>query len=136
MANLRKARGALTLSGDNGASWVSGFESPLKSGRSVVLLSSPQAQQLGEITDALIGGERYTQALQGSLAVIKGHNIQSLVADESYYVGHLGPFKYLQWLLSRHVFLLLGLTVAGIALVSLAAYFSLRAVARRRLKDA
>ncbi|MHA6194931.1 cellulose biosynthesis cyclic di-GMP-binding regulatory protein BcsB [Pseudomonas wadenswilerensis] len=136
VANLRKARGALTLSGDNGASWVSGFESPLKSGRSVVLLSSPQAQQLGEITDALIGGEHYTQALQGSLAVIKGRNIQSLVADESYHVGHLGPFKYIQWLLSRHVFLLLGLTVAGIALVSLAAYFSLRAVARRRLKDA
>ncbi|MDR0280914.1 MAG: cellulose biosynthesis cyclic di-GMP-binding regulatory protein BcsB [Paucimonas sp.] len=135
VANLRKARGALTLVSDNGASWVSGFESPLKPGRSVVLLSSPQPQQLGEITDALIGGEAYTQALQGSLVMVKGRNIQSLVAEESYYVGHLGPFKYLQWMLSRHVLLLLGLTVAGIALVSLAAYFSLRAVARRRLKD-
>ncbi|MFJ4376126.1 cellulose biosynthesis cyclic di-GMP-binding regulatory protein BcsB [Pseudomonas japonica] len=135
VANLRKARGALTLSGDSGASWLSGFESPLKSGRSVVLLNSPQAQHLSEITDALIGGEHYTQSLQGSLVVIKGRNIQSLVAEESYFVGQLSPFKYLQWLLSRHVLLLLGLTVAGIALVSLAAYFSLRAVARRRLKD-
>ena len=135
VANLRKARGALTFSGENGSSYVSGFESPLAKGRSVVVLSSPQAQHLGEITDALIGGEHYTQSLQGSLAVIKGKHIQSLVADETYYVGQLGPFRYLQWILSRHTFLLLGLTVAGIALVSCAAYFSLRAVARRRLKD-
>lgn len=135
VANLRKSRGALTFSGESGSSYVSGFESPLKSGRSVVLLSSPQQQRLGEITDALIGGEHYTQALQGSLAVIKGKQIESLVADETYYVGHLGPFKYIQWLLSRHVFLLLLLTVAGVALVSCAAYFSLRAIARRRLKD-
>jgi len=134
-ANLRKARGALTFSSDNGSSYVSGFESPLHKGRSVVLLSSPQADKLGEVTDALIGGEHYTQALQGSLAVIKGRHIQSLVADETYYVGQLGPFKYLQWVLSRHVFLLLVLTVAGVALVSCAAYFSLRAIARRRLKD-
>ncbi|MEE1923012.1 cellulose biosynthesis cyclic di-GMP-binding regulatory protein BcsB [Pseudomonas sp. 148P] len=134
-ANLRKARGALTFSSDNGSSYVSGFESPLQKSRSVVLLSSPQADKLGEVTDALIGGEHYTQALQGSLAVIKGRHIQSLVADEDYYVGQLSPFKYLQWVLSRHVLLLLALTVAGVALVSCAAYFSLRAIARRRLKD-
>ncbi len=135
VANLRKSRGALTFSGESGSSYVSGFESPLKSGRSVVLLSSPQQQHLSEITDALIGGQHYTQSLQGSLAVIKGKQIQSLVADETYYVGHLGPFKYIQWLLSRHVFMLLLLTVAGVGLVSCAAYFSLRAIARRRLKD-
>ncbi|WP_175650228.1 cellulose biosynthesis cyclic di-GMP-binding regulatory protein BcsB [Pseudomonas sp. Marseille-P9899] len=135
VANQRKARGALTFSGESGSSYVSGFESPLQRGRSVVLLSSPQTQRLAEITDALIGGEHYTQSLQGSLAVIKGKHIQSLVADESYYVGHLGPFKYVQWVLSRHVFMLLGLTVLGVALVSCAAYFSLRAIARRRLKD-
>lgn len=134
-ANLRKARGALTFSGEGGGSYVSGFESPLRKGRSVVLLSSPQADKLSEVTDALIGGAHYTQALQGSLAVIKGKNIQSLVAEEDYYVGQLGPFKYLQWVLSRHVLLLLLLTVAGVALVSCAAYFSLRAIARRRLKD-
>lgn len=135
VANLRKARGALTFSGESGSSYVSGFESPLKPGRSVVLLSSPQPQKLAEVTDALIGGEHYTQSLQGSLAVIKGKNIQSLVAEEAYHVGHLGPFRYLQWTLSRHVWLLLVLTVVGVTLVSLAAYFSLRTIARRRLKD-
>ena len=134
-ANLRKARGALTFSGGDSGSYVSGFESPLQKGRSVVLLSSPQAGKLSEVTDALIGGEHYTQALQGSLAVIKGKNIQSLVAEEDYYVGQLGPFRYIQWVLSRHVFLLLVLTVVGVSLVSGAAYFSLRTIARRRLKD-
>lgn len=134
VANLRKARGAFTFSGEANA-YVTGFESPLKSGRSVVVLSSPTPAQLGEVTDALIGGEAYTQALQGSLAVIKGKSVESLVAEQSYYVGSLGPFRYLQWLLSQHVFGMLLLTVVGVALVSLTGYLWLRALARRRLTE-
>lgn len=132
-ANLRAARGALTFTGENRSSYVTGFESPLKSGRSVVVLSSPQPQNLVEVTDALIGGEQYTQALQGSLVVINGRNVESLVAEQAYYVGHLGPFRYIQWLLSQHVPALLLLTLLGVALVSLVAFFSLRAQAKRRL---
>ncbi len=99
----------------------------------MVVLSSPQPQNLVEVTDALIGGEQYTQALQGSLVVINGRNVESLVAEQAYYVGHLGPFRYIQWLLSQHVPALLLLTLLGVALVSLVAFFSLRAQAKRRL---
>lgn len=135
VANVRKARGAFTFTGDNNSSYVTGFESPLKGGRSVVVLSSPKPEHLTEVTDALIGGEAYTQTLQGSLAVIKGKNVESLVAEQSYYVGHLGPFRYIQWLLSQHVFALLLLTLCGVALISVVAYLSLRALARRRLNE-
>ena len=134
-ANLRAARGAFTFTGENRSSYVTGFESPLKGGRSVVVLSSPQPQYLSEVTDALIGGEQYTQSLQGSLVVINGKNIESLVAEQAYYVGHLGPFRYIQWLLSQHVLALLLLTILGVALVSLVAFVSLRALAKRRLND-
>ena len=135
VANLRKARGAFTFSSEASHSYVTGFESPLKGGRSVVVLSSPRPENLAEVTDALLGGEAYTQTLQGSLAVIKGKSVESLVAEQSYYVGSLGPFRYIQWLLSQHVWALLVLTVLGVALVSLVSYLSLRALARRRLNE-
>ena len=45
--------------------------------------------------------------------VVRGKNIEPLVADEQYYVGSLGPIKYLQWLMSRHVVLSLLLTGLG-----------------------
>ncbi|MFV3383263.1 cellulose biosynthesis cyclic di-GMP-binding regulatory protein BcsB [Pseudomonas sp. NY15354] len=134
-ANLRTARGAFTFSSDAASSYVTGFESPLKGGRSVVVLSSPRPENLGEVTDALIGGEAYTQTLQGSLAVIKGKHVDSLVAEQSYYVGSLGPFKYIQWLLSQHVWALLVLTLVGVGLISAVGYLWLRALARRRLNE-
>ncbi|MFB4391770.1 MULTISPECIES: cellulose biosynthesis cyclic di-GMP-binding regulatory protein BcsB [unclassified Pseudomonas] len=135
VANLRKARGAFTFSSDASNSYVTGFESPLKSGRSVVVLSSPRPENLVDVTDALIGGEAYTQTLQGSLAVIKGKNVESLVAEQSYYVGSLGPLRYVQWLLSERVWALLLLTIVGVGLVSALAYLWLRALARRRLNE-
>ena len=135
IANRRQARSTFTFKGASSSTYLTGFESPLKSGRSVVLIASARPEGLIEATDALIGGEDYTQALQGSLVVIQGKHIKSLVADEQYFVGHLGPFKYVQWMLSQHVFLLVLITALCIPLVSVLAYLSLRARARHRLAD-
>ena len=66
--------------------------------------------------------------------VVRGKNIEPLVADEQYYVGSLGPIKYLQWLMSRHVVLALVLTGLGVILLSGLAYLALRALANRRLQ--
>lgn len=132
-ANQRKARLAMAFSGGERSTYLTGFESPLKSGRSVVVIASAQPEGLAEATNALIGGEDYTQSIQGSLVVVRGKTIEPLVADQQYYVGELGPFKYMQWLLSRHVGWTLVLTGLGIVLLSGLAYLSLRARAKRRL---
>jgi cellulose synthase operon protein B len=133
-ANLRRARMAMAFSGGASSTYLTGFESPLKSGRSVVVIASSQPQGLADVTNALIGGEDYTQSIQGSLVVVRGKNIEPLVADEQYYVGSLGPIKYLQWLISRHVVLALVLTGLGLILLSGLAYLLLRARANQRLQ--
>lgn len=132
-ANQRKARLAMAFSGGARSTYLTGFESPLKSGRSVVVIASGHPQGLAEATNALIGGEAYTQSIQGSLVVVRGKTIEPLVADEQYYVGDLGPFRYLEWLLSRHVGLTLLLTGLGVLLLSCLAYLSLRSRANKRL---
>jgi hypothetical protein len=133
-ANQRKARLAMAFSGGQRSTYLTGFESPLKSGRSVVVIASGQPQGLAEATRALIGGEDYTQSIQGSLVVVRGKTIEPLVADEQYYVGHLGPVKYLQWLMSRHPLLVLLLTGVSVLLLSGVAYLSLRSRANKRLR--
>ncbi|MDR9750546.1 cellulose biosynthesis cyclic di-GMP-binding regulatory protein BcsB [Pseudomonas sp. SZMC_28357] len=133
-ANQRKARLAMAFSGGQRSTYLTGFESPLKSGRSVVVIASGQPQGLAEATRALIGGEDYTQSIQGSLVVVRGKTIEPLVADEQYYIGHLGPVKYLQWLMSRHPLLVLLLTGVSVLLLSGVAYLSLRSRANKRLR--
>ena len=132
-ANIRKTRLAMAFSGGARSTYLTGFESPLKKGRSVVVIASGQPQGLADATNALIGGEDYTHSIQGSLVVVRGKNIEPLVADEQYYVGSLGPIKYLQWLMSRHVVLSLLLTGLGVILLSGLAYLALRARANKRL---
>ncbi|MHC8348098.1 cellulose biosynthesis cyclic di-GMP-binding regulatory protein BcsB [Pseudomonas sp. RT4P38] len=132
-ANMRKTRIAMAFSGGQHSTFLTGFESPLKRGRSVVIIASGRPEGLAEATGALIGGEDYTQSIQGSLVVIRGKTIEPLVADENYYIGQLGPIKYMQWLMSRHAGWTLLLTGLSIVLLSCLAYLALRARAKQRL---
>jgi hypothetical protein len=134
-ANLRQTRSSLAVSGATASGYLAGFESPLASGRSVVVIAASQPDRFAEVTAALIGGEDYEQSIQGSLAVVNGKRISSLLADEQYYVGELGWFRYLQWLLAHHLGWMLLLTALTVGLASVLAFFSLRARARARLKD-
>lgn len=134
-ANLRQARSNLALSSGGAGTFLAGFESPLSSERSVVVLASDSADKLADIGAALRGGKDYDQSIQGSLAVVNGKRISSLVADEQYYVGSLGWFRYLQWLLAHNLAWMLLLTALGVALITLLLFVSLRARARARLND-
>lgn len=129
----RPARSNLVLGSGAAGAYVTGFESPLTSERSVVVIAANAPENLVEVSAAMRGGEDYEQSLQGSLAVVNGTRINSLVADEHYHVGDLGWFRYLQWLLSNNLSWMLLLTALGIALCSLLLFYSLRARARARL---
>lgn len=129
----RPARSNLVLGSGAAGAYVTGFESPLTSERSVVVIAASAAERLGEVSAALRGGEDYEQSLQGSLAVVNGTRINSLVADEQYHVGDLGWFRYLQWLLAHNLGWMLLLTALGVGLISLLLFVSLRARARARL---
>lgn len=131
----RRSNGSVALGSGAVDNYLTGFESPLDSGRSVVILAGGSPQGLGEVTAAMGAAQDEDNAIQGSLAVVNGTRVNSLVADEQYYVGDLGTFRYLQWWLSRHLGGTLVLTAVGVALASVLLYLSLRARARNRLKD-
>ncbi|MCD4866004.1 cellulose biosynthesis cyclic di-GMP-binding regulatory protein BcsB [Pseudomonas sp. PLB05] len=133
-ASLARSRAALSASGSAGTAFVAGFESPLRSGRSVVALVAAHPEGLADISRALTTREDYAQGLQGSLAMVRGQQVQSLVADETYHVGSLGPLLYVRWQLARHPLLMLGLSALGVALLAGLLYAALRARARQRLE--
>ncbi|MPQ69886.1 MULTISPECIES: cellulose biosynthesis cyclic di-GMP-binding regulatory protein BcsB [unclassified Pseudomonas] len=132
-ANQRKPTLTVSYSGPQSSTYLAGFESPLKPGRSVVVIASGKPEGLAEATAAMIGGDAYKDSLQGSLAVVQGKEITSLVADEQYYVGELNLFKRVQWLLSQNMQWMLLVTVLGLLLVASLLYLALRARAKKRL---
>ncbi|KIH81806.1 cellulose biosynthesis cyclic di-GMP-binding regulatory protein BcsB [Pseudomonas batumici] len=132
-ANQRKPTLSVSYSGPRSSTYLAGFESPLKSGRSVVVIASGRPEGLAEATAAMIGGDAYKDSLQGSLAVVKGTEVTSLVADEQYYVGELNLFKRVQWLLSQNMHWMLLVTVLGLLLIASLLFLFLRARAQKRL---
>ncbi|KTC05611.1 cellulose biosynthesis cyclic di-GMP-binding regulatory protein BcsB [Pseudomonas syringae] len=128
--NLRRARVAMAFSSDARSTFLTGFESPLHKGRSVVLISSGQPGGMSDVARALSNSDK----VQGSLVVVRGDSVEALVAEQNYYVGDLGPIKYVQWLMSRNVLWLLLVVVVGVVLVTGVAYLTLRSLAKRRLE--
>ena len=127
------ATGRVELSSGAVGAYLAGFESPLTDGRSVVVLAAESEERLAEIGQAMRGGEGYEQTIQGSLAVINGKRISSLVADVQYYVGDLGWLRYWQWRLAGSLLGMLVFTGLCVVLLTLVMYVSLRARARQRL---
>ena len=131
--NGAQARGTEVVFRSSGEDAViAGFESPLQNGRSVVMLSSDHAGGLDQVIDALLDPERLA-AIQGSVTVVRGDQVTSLLAEKSYHVGKLPPLLYMQWFLSRHPLLLMALGIAGAFLLGLVMYLALRSRARARL---
>lgn len=134
-ANLRRSRLAMAFSGAKPSTYLTGFESPLKSGRSVVVIAGGDEDGLIHATDALRGLDESGGNVQGSLVVIHGNIIEPLVADEQYFVGSMSPIRYVQWLMSRHVGWTLLITALGVLLLSSLVYLGLRAKAKKRLSN-
>ncbi|WP_084170432.1 cellulose biosynthesis cyclic di-GMP-binding regulatory protein BcsB [Paraburkholderia ferrariae] len=128
------ARADLSLVSNGGSALITGFESPLRRGRSVVALISAPGESEAEITSALLDAD-VLPSIQGAMDVIHGRTVTVTSNGEAYYVGSLSPIEYLRWVLSSHP-LLLVLSGVFAAIVIAALFFRiLRAVAARRLKD-
>jgi cellulose synthase operon protein B len=100
---------------------LAGFESPKEKGRSVVMMVSNQPEGLKDAVSALLGVPNYDkQPIQGSLVSIRGQEVDSLVSEHSYYVGHLGIWRGLDWWLASFG-LSLGWLAKVLGIVALAA---------------
>jgi hypothetical protein len=121
----------MTVAADGSDAVLAGFESPLRPGRSVVAVVSNAASQ-PSLLNALMTPE-LLQRIQGSTAIVRGAQVDSLLAGESYYVGKLPPMAWLQWNLSRSPLPIAGAAVLLALIGAAAAFASLQARARRRL---
>lgn len=130
---VKPGRSEITFTSNSTDAVIGGFESPLKSGRSVVVLTSNQPSGLNQAVNALLTPD-LLKHIQGSAAVVRDQQVDSLVAEQTYHVGSLGPVTRVQWWLSRNPLALVVLGVAAAALIGLMLYIVLRARARARLK--
>lgn len=112
---------------------VAGFESPLSSGRSVVVVAGADGPSLRAAVELMITDETQSRRLQGSQALVRDGRIESLSDTKNYYVGSLGLYQTITWYLSSHPILLFLLCLAGAVLIAIVMYLSLRARAHRRL---
>ena len=122
----------MTVAEDGSDAVLAGFESPLRAGRSVVAVVTNAASQ-PSLLNALMTPD-LLQRIQGSTAIVRGTQVNSLLAGDSYYVGRLPPWAWLQWNLSRSPLLLAGGALLVALLGAAAAYASLQARARKRLR--
>ncbi|TDG07086.1 cellulose biosynthesis cyclic di-GMP-binding regulatory protein BcsB [Paraburkholderia guartelaensis] len=140
---LDAAPGRLSLAwtGPGVSAVLAGFESPKVKGRSVVMLVSNQPDGLKDAVAALLGVPNYDkQPIQGSLVSIRGNEVDALVGEHTYYVGHLGLWRGLDWWLASFgvslASLLKALGVVALMLLAAGGFVVLRRRQARRDAEA
>lgn len=123
--------GSMNLSSNDGLATIMGFESPLKSGRSVVFFYADKAAHLRKITDALVDFDRSPQ-IQGDLVVVDDKLIQYTRVADTYYVGDLPWQSKLRWFLADQPLVFALLAVLLVLVLGVLAYRPLRRLVERR----
>lgn len=129
------ANGLVAFSTTGTGGMIAGFESPLHAGRSVVVVASDRPEGLDRVVEALLDPEKL-KAVQGSATLVRDDRVESVVADESYFVGHLPATAAVHWFFSRHPSYMALASLAAVGALSCMAYLLLRDRARRRLGTA
>lgn len=109
-----------------------GFQSPLASGRSVVVINGTEAAALPATVNVLLDSSKAFH-VHGDLTLVRGETVEAFRIGDVYQVGHLSWWRWLWFQLHNHPLLLalLGLLVGVI--VALLLYGVLRSIAARRL---
>ena len=127
-----RPEGSLKLQGASLTSLMA-FESPLQSGRSVVLLYADRSADLVKIADILLDPERIKN-VQGDFVVVDEKGDRYAKVGETYYLGSLPMSIHLRWAFSNHPMLVSLLGVLICILLAAIAFRALRAVATKRMQ--
>lgn len=114
--------------------YLAGFESPLTSGRSVVVLAASSGEQLVNAVGTLIDDDAQMALVQGSLVAIDERGVETLSLDKTYWSGRLSLHETVLFFFSHSPVALLGGYLLCAFLISAVMYLTLRARARARLK--
>lgn len=110
------------------------YQSPFNHQRTVVSLLGSTPKSLDLINNALIDTGK-VEAMFGSVVTIKPDSVASFNVGEHYYVGELPVWQLVMYHFSQHPILMAIASLLLVVLVTIALWRTLRAVARRRIKD-
>lgn len=108
-----------------------GFESPLSRQRSVVAVTASAPELMGQVLDTLDDSNR-TPSIRGSAVFIRGQQVDSVLASDTYTVGSLPFWTSIWYGMSEHPVLLALAAVIAVLILAFAMWRGLRAVAARR----
>ena len=108
-----------------------GFESPLSRERSVVAVTASAPALMGQVLDTLDDTNRQL-SIRGSAVFIRGQQVDSVLASDTYTVGSLPFWTSIWYGMSEHPILLALAAVISILILAFAMWRGLRAVAARR----
>lgn len=131
-----KPNGDFTQVGSGSMTAIMAFESPLKAGRSVVVLYADKATGLQKLSELMTDPERVS-SIQGDFLVIDNKNVYHTKVSDTYYTGSLPTVNKLRWFFSVQP-LLLGVLGLLVCLVLAAVIYRplRRIIAKRRKKMA
>lgn len=129
----RQPRAALQIETPGSLAVITGFESPLKAGRSVVALSSDETRGLHWLSTALLESALAAQ-IQGGLSVVREREVRSYENTPTYHTGELPWTARMSLFLSTHPWLAAGALAMALGLLVWATRVRLKLYAARRLK--
>lgn len=128
----RRQSATLGFSRPAGGGALLGFESPLASGRSVVALTATEPAQLASVYKALLDPAQISRT-RGRATLIEAEGLRSLDVGPSYYVGDVGLFNRLRYVLAQHPLVLMAVLLAVAITLAWACAIWLRRLTRERL---
>ncbi len=119
----------------SGGAALLGFESPLSSGRSVVVLTGTDSARLRSVSSLFIEPALITRT-HGSATLIEADGLRSLDAGVTYHTGSVGLFDRLRYTLAQQPLVLALLSLLLAVVLALLSASMLRRLAARRLASA
>ena len=121
----------LVSQGDNLAAMI-GMESPMKSGRSVVMITGSSPDKEMTVVNSFRNRD-LSSLIQGDLMVATGGKVTSFRVGSEYTVGKLPIVTKVRWWLGNSPLVLILFTLIGVLIIALVAYALLSRLAARRL---
>ena len=110
---------------------IMSFESPLSSGKTVVVMTAGDSERFGDVAESLLdAGDR--QFVRGDLVLLNGDEINHYRLSDQYAVGSLPFWMWLRYTLSHQPWWLLVVILLVALLIAAALYVVLRRMAASR----
>jgi len=121
----------LVSQGDNLAAMI-GMRSPLNSSHSAIIITGSSPDKLLTVLGTFRNRE-LNPSIQGDLMVASSGRVTSFRIGDEYSVGTLPVLTKVRWWLGNSPLILILLTLIGVLLIALVAYWLLRRIAMGRL---